>query len=64
MKEIKNGNVPFLSFEKTREALDCSRSFMYNLINDGTLKPKYLGKKPYFMIEDIVAAMTEKPQDD
>ncbi|MDF2457466.1 MAG: hypothetical protein K0R51_3459 [Cytophagaceae bacterium] len=53
-------NLPFLSFNKTMEALDCSRSFMYQLIDEGRLKPRYLKRKPYFIIEEIIAAMDTK----
>jgi hypothetical protein len=55
--------VPFLSFAKAQEALDCSRSFLYGLIDKGKIKPKYLGKKPYFLIDDILSAMTEKEEE-
>ncbi|MBO9699933.1 MAG: helix-turn-helix domain-containing protein [Sporocytophaga sp.] len=51
--------IPFLSFRETQKALDCSRSFMYLLIDKGELKPKYLGKKPYFLINDILSAMKD-----
>ena len=52
--------APFLSLRKTKEALDCSRSFVYGLINKGALKPKYIGKKPYFTVENILNIMEEK----
>jgi len=53
--------VPFLSFRKTQEALDCSRTFLYNLIDEEKLKPKYIGRKPYFMISDIVSILKDTP---
>jgi hypothetical protein len=58
--EVKKPLVPFLSFDKTQEALDCSRSFLYSLIEDKIITPKYIKRKPYFLIEDIMKAMTEK----
>jgi predicted DNA-binding transcriptional regulator AlpA len=60
---VPNLQTPFLSFEKTKEALDCSRSFMYKLIDQGKLKPKYLGKKPYFIISEIMELMEERPRE-
>jgi hypothetical protein len=53
--------LPFISLAKAQEALDCSRSFLYKLIDEGKLKPRYLGKKPYLMIANILEIMTEKP---
>lgn len=53
--------LPFISLSKAQSALDCSRSFLYKLIDEGKLKPKYLGKKPYLMIANILEIMTEKP---
>ncbi len=52
---------PFLSFKQTQELLDCSRSFIYGLINSDKLKPKYIGRKPYFMMHDLVS-LTDKEQ--
>lgn len=51
--------LPFLSLAQTMKALDCSRSFLYTLIYNGTLKPRHIGKKPYFMVKDIVALLEE-----
>ncbi len=60
-ERIDGKNVlPFLSLSQTMKALDCSRSFLYSLIYDGTLKPKHIGKKPYFMVKDIVGLLEEK----
>ena len=53
--------LPFISLSKAQAALDCSRSFLYKLIDEGKLRPKYLGKKPYIMITNILEIMTEKP---
>ena len=53
--------LPFISLSKAQSALDCSRSFLYKLIDEGKLKPKYLGKKRYLMIANILEIMTEKP---
>ena len=55
--------LPFLSFDKTRIALDCSRSFIYKLIDQGKLKPRYIGRKPYFMVENILQIMEERPKE-
>lgn len=52
--------VPFLSFDQTQKALDCSRSFLYSLVEDKIITPRYIKRKPYFLIEDIMKAMTEK----
>jgi predicted DNA-binding transcriptional regulator AlpA len=63
MEKIKYSspqNIPFLSFEETVKALDCSRSFVYSLIEQGILTPKYIKTKPYFIIEDIMKAMKER----
>ena len=61
LQERLEGNnvLPFLSLAKTMKALDCSRSFLYSLIYNGTLKPKHIGKKPYFLVEDIVGLLEE-----
>ncbi len=60
-ERIEGNNVlPFLSLSQTMKSLDCSRSFLYSLIYNGTLTPKHIGKKPYFMVEDIVALLEEK----
>lgn len=55
---------PYLSFSKTQEALDCSRNHIYNLIERGILTPKFLGKKPYFSVSEMIAALSEKPHND
>jgi len=61
IKQIEGNQVlPFISLAQTMKALDCSRSFLYSLIYNGTLKPKYIGKKPYFMVEDIIELIEEK----
>ncbi|MBO9699261.1 MAG: hypothetical protein J7604_03575 [Sporocytophaga sp.] len=57
---LDNHTVPFWSINKTIEMLDCSKTFLYDLIREGKLKPKYLGRKPYFMISNILEVMTEK----
>lgn len=61
IEERIEGNrvLPFLSLTQTMKALDCSRSFLYSLIYHGTLKPKRISKKPYFLIRDIVALLEE-----
>ncbi|GAL84248.1 hypothetical protein MYP_1476 [Sporocytophaga myxococcoides] len=59
---ISTKEVPFLSFSETQKALDCSKTFMYTLIDKGELKPKYLGAKPYFLINDILGAMKDAPE--
>jgi len=51
--------LPFLSLYQTLTALDCSRSFLYSLIDKGALKPRYVGKKPYFMAKDILNLLEE-----
>jgi len=60
MKKTIDAHLPFLSFSDTMEALDCSKSFLTNLVNSGKVKPKYLNSKPYFFIQDIVKAFDEK----
>ena len=56
MENLQNdtNTVPFLSLNQTIKALDCSRHFIYTLINEGKIKPKHINRKPYFMIEDII----------
>jgi hypothetical protein len=63
MENITNQSLPFISLSKAQEALDCSRSFLYNLIDEGKLKPKYIGRKPYLMIDNIISIMQEKPKE-
>jgi len=48
-----------LSFKATMAALDCSRSFVYSLIDKGILTPFYIegSRKPYFDLNQIEAAM-------
>jgi len=53
--------IPFISILHAQSVMDCSRSFIYKLIDEGKLRPKYIGKKPYLMIENILEIMTEKP---
>jgi hypothetical protein len=60
MKKSIEAHLPFLSFSDTMEALDCSKSFLYTLIDQGKVKPKYLNSKPYFFIQDIVKAFEEQ----
>ncbi|HYG38505.1 MAG TPA: hypothetical protein VD908_07805 [Cytophagales bacterium] len=63
MEKLKTevpANVPFLSFEQTVKALDCSRSFVYDLISEKIIVPRYIKKKPYFLIEDLLKAMSER----
>jgi len=59
MKKTIDAHLPFLSFSDTLEALDCSKSFLTNLVSSGKLKPKYLNSKPYFFIQDIVKAFED-----
>jgi len=49
-----------LSFKGTQVALDCSRSFIYALIERGILTPHYIlgSRKPYFSIKEIEAALS------
>ncbi|WP_156140381.1 hypothetical protein [Sporocytophaga myxococcoides] len=49
---------------ETQKALSCSRTFIEKQIKLGRLKPKYLGKKCYFLIDEVVLAMTDQPEDD
>jgi YHS domain-containing protein len=51
-----------LSVRNTLEYLDCSKSHLYYLIRSGKIKPKYLGKKPYFSVSQIQEAMSEHPE--
>ncbi len=53
--------LPFLSLYQTITALDCSRSFLYSLIDKGLLTPRHVGKKPYFMAKDIMNLLEESP---
>lgn len=62
-KEKLPFNVPFVSLAQAVVLLDCSRSFIYGLINEGKLKPKYIGAKPYIMMDNILEIMTEKPRE-
>jgi len=58
---IKIKNVPFLSFRETQIALDCSRGFVYGLIDKRKLTPKYIGSRPYFMVDEIIDCMADEP---
>ena len=55
MEKTKLG---YLSMTDTIKALDCSRSFIYKLMEKKIITPKYLLKKPYFSIQEIENAMT------
>ena len=52
--------LPFLSLHQTLTALDCSRSFLYSLIDKGALKPRHIGRKPYFLASEILDLLDEK----
>jgi hypothetical protein len=54
-------NKTFLSFNETVSALDCSKGFLYKLIERKIITPKYILRKPYFSIKEIEAAMTPTP---
>lgn len=60
MKADINPELPFLSFKKTQALLDCSRSFLYSQIKSGNIQPKYIGRKPYFLKEDLLRLFNGK----
>ncbi len=59
---IQESNIPFLSLKKTQIALDCSKQHIQNLVKRGILKPKYIGCKTYFILQDIVDSLSNKKE--
>ncbi|MCA6078817.1 helix-turn-helix domain-containing protein [Fulvivirga sedimenti] len=43
-----------LSQQELAEYLTCSRQHIINLQKQGVLKPKKLGKRTYYLLEDII----------
>lgn len=51
---------PILSIEDVMQLLDCGRSNIYNLIEEGILVPHYFpnkNRRPYFLLEQIIGAL-------
>ena len=57
---------PLLSFRETTEFLDCSKTFLRGLIDDGVIKPRYSKTRIYFLPDEIFnyvkSCPTTKPQ--
>ncbi|GAL84250.1 hypothetical protein MYP_1478 [Sporocytophaga myxococcoides] len=56
--------IPFITFKKLQKDLDCSESFIYTQIKFGRLKPRYLGRRCYFMVHEVIHAMRDIPYED
>jgi hypothetical protein len=56
-KEKQNVYFPFIGLRDTLKKLDCSKSFLYSLIREGYVKPRYLKGKPYFLVDELMEAM-------
>jgi predicted DNA-binding transcriptional regulator AlpA len=52
--------IPFVSLAQVTKQLGCSKRLIYNQIKSGRLKPKYLGKRIFFRVEDITNAFSDK----
>lgn len=51
-----------LSQKQAITFFDCSRTHLHRLEKAGKIKPKYLGRKPYYNIDEVEKAMTEEPE--
>jgi hypothetical protein len=55
-----HADKPILSIEDVKQLLDCSRTNIYNLIDEEIIIPHYFpGKKkrPYFLLDQILGAL-------
>ena len=58
-----NAYKPVLSIDDVMQLLDCSRSNIYNLIDEEIIIPHYFPnkkKRPYFLLDQILGAL--KPE--
>ncbi|MBO9699259.1 MAG: hypothetical protein J7604_03565 [Sporocytophaga sp.] len=60
---FSNRALPIVNVEDLTVLM--SRRAVYGLIETGVLKPRYFPgfRKPYFLISDVIAALSESPKD-
>jgi hypothetical protein len=58
-------SLSVISLKKLMEQTDFCRQKVYDLIEDGVLKPVYLGgvRKPLFRIDDVKSILVEKQKE-
>jgi len=59
VEAIEKNELGVLSFKRTKELLDCSQNFIYKLISEGKINPRYIYKKPYFSIRELRDLLNE-----
>jgi hypothetical protein len=57
---IKDNAIGYLTMKNTCQTLQCSPTFIYGLVKEKVLTPKYLGTRPYFSVDEIKAAFNNE----
>lgn len=52
----------YVSRKQLEKLLDASQDFITTKIRQGVLKPKYIGRKPYFDLRGIERFLDEQPE--